>query len=236
MNSQGITEHWREPFPESETASVLTAILRCGARLKKRFDHEHENPLSDRLLELLDADPLFQGGPLEVDREVPVYRRKGGRRTSKVAGKPDFRFVHTNYDRRIRARFEVEAKRLHAISKSGRLEEGIGEYVTTARKKPEREQGMMCFITGRYSHGLRAGAMLGYVFDGDLAHARASIAKSIEKHSAKLRRRSDGGLRVSNIVPDNSEISESLHDLADEVDINDPAAGHFCIYHLLVAV
>lgn len=236
MNSPGITEHWREPFPESETANVLTAILRCGARLKKRFDHEHENPLSDRLLELLDTDPLFQGGPLEVDREVPVYRRNGGRRTSKVAGKPDFRFIHTNYDRRIRARFEVEAKRLHAKSKSGCLEDGIGEYVTTARKKPEREQGMMCFITGRYSHGLQAGAMLGYVFDGNLARAHASIAKSIGKHSDKLKLCSGGGLRVSNIVPGLSDVSESLHNLADEVDIAAPAAGHFSIYHLLVAV
>ena len=231
-----IPGQWREPFPESEIPSVLSALVHCALWLRKISEYEIENAVSDRLLAPLDADNDFARCPVEVHREVPTYRRTRKRRTAQVSGRPDFRFVYSTQERKPWPEFEVEAKRLHTTSKSGRFEDGIGEYVTTARKKPEREQGMMCFITGRYSHGLRAGAMLGYVFAGDLARAHISIAKSIEKHSAKLKLRPGGGLHVSNIVPEHSAISESLHDLAEEVDIGAPAAGHFSIYHLLVAV
>ena len=228
-----ISGQWREPFPESEIPSVLSALVHCALRLRKTSEQEIENAVSDRLLALLDADDDFSRCPVEVHREVPTYRRKRKRRTAQVSGRPDFRFVYSTQERKPWPEFEVEAKRLHTTSKSGRFEDGIGEYVTTAKKKPEREQGMMCFITGRYSNGLRSGAMLGYVFNGDVAAARVSIKDAITRHRNKLKVRPVCEFRNSAIV---SGITESIHDLVDEIDLNDPQCGLFTIYHILVAV
>ena len=228
-----IPEQWREPFPESEIPSVLSALARCASRLRKTSEYEIENALSDRLLSMLDADDDFSRCPVEVHREVPTYRRKRKRRTAQVSGRPDFRFVYSTQERKPWPEFEVEAKRLHTKSKRGRFDDGIGEYVTTAKKKAEREQGMMCFVTGRYSHGLRAGAMLGYVFDGDVTTARASIAAAITKHRGKLKLRLHGELYDFTTVPG---IPESRHDLADETVHHDAQRGFFTIHHILVAV
>jgi hypothetical protein len=95
---------------------------------------------------------------------------------------------------------------------------------------------MMCFVSGRYSRGLRAGAMLGYVFDGEIEVARASIAGAIQTHAKKLRLAPSGRLADSTVLPGKSGISESLHDLADEIDLGDFFRERFTIYHLLVPV
>jgi hypothetical protein len=78
--------------------------------------------------------------------------------------------------------------------------------------------------------------MLGYVFDGEVEAARTSIAAAIRNHAEKLRLAPSSCLTDSSILPDKSSISESLHDLADEIDIGDLFREHFKIYHLLVAV
>jgi hypothetical protein len=39
----------------------------------------------------------------------------------------------------------------------------------------------MCFITGKYSKGLPAGGMIGYVLDGKVNKAIASVKKNIDK-------------------------------------------------------
>ena len=86
---------------------------------------------------------------------------------------------------------------------------------------------MMCFVIGRYSQGLLAGAMLGYVYDGRVEAAQTAVGQAIVNHAKKLKLAKPHELRVSTVVPQESRIAESLHDLP---------AGVFVIYHILVPV
>jgi len=66
-------------IPEDEVPLILSAILRCGARLRKLHGTELENDLSDRLRNLLDRDSGLRACPVELFREVPLYDRKRAR-------------------------------------------------------------------------------------------------------------------------------------------------------------
>ena len=66
--------------------------------------------------------------------------------------------------------------------------------------------------------------------------ARASIAATIQTHAKKLKLVTSSHLTDSAILPGQSGISESLHDLADEIDLGDLFRERFTIYHLLVPV
>ncbi len=228
-----VPEKWREPFPESEIPFILSSVLRCMEGEKKRSPVEKENPISIRLWKKLRCDSELRQRPIQADPEAWEINPNDEDGT---IGRLDIRFTYSTGCIHPWPIFAIEAKRLHVTFPTG-WQSLVSKYTTYETDiPPEEEQGMMCFITGRYSHGLRAGAMLGYVFDGDVTRARKSIADSITKHREKLKLRPEGDLAESNIAPGISGITESLHSLSDEVDLADPTLGDFTIYHLLVAV
>lgn len=68
--------------------------------------------------------------------------------------------------------FIVEAKRLFLKRPNGRLNSLVAAYTG--------EEGMMRFVTGKYAPYQQSSAMLGYVYDIDLAEAqKKSRLKSI---------------------------------------------------------
>jgi len=73
---------------------------------------------------------------------------------------------------------------------------------------------------------MRAGAMLGYVFDGKIDKARFSIDKSIRNKAKVLKMKPPGGLTRSTILAE-MPIDETGHELVERF---------FTIYHVLVAV
>jgi hypothetical protein len=228
-----VPDVWRQPFPESEIPFILAGTLRCMATLKKTDPCERENDITIRLWKKLLTDRELNTRPTHLDTEAWELNEadKDGR-----IGRSDLRFLLLAPIKPTPF-FAIEAKRLHVtFPKSGRSSL-VPEYVTSHTSKPvEEEQGMMCFVSGRYSRGLRAGAMLGYVFDGEVEAARTSIATAIQTHAKKLKLVPSTRLTDSTILPGNSGISESLHDLADETCVADLVRELFTIYHLLVAL
>jgi len=168
---------WVPLFPEEEVPFILAAVLRSGVRLKKLHGAELENEVSDRLRDLLDRDSGLRARPVELFREVPLYDRKRARQ--KQLGRSDLMFLYSTGIEKPWPYFAIESKRLHVTFPSG-WKSLVSDYVTG-------HQGMMCFIEGRYAHGLESGGMLGYVFDGKLEDARSSVAACIGSNDRQLR-------------------------------------------------
>src|ERR1035437_6832219 len=73
--------------------------------------------------------------------------------------------------------FAIECKCLR-IPRQGKVRSNADRYVGT--------DGMIRFVSGKYSKGHPAAAMAGYVMDGDCASAIASVGEAIRKRSADL--------------------------------------------------
>ena len=73
-----------------------------------------------------------------------------------------------------------ECKRLNVTGTDGARRSQAGAYVG--------EDGMMCFVTERYSEGLPVGRMMGYVMDGDMnfAFLRIEAAMAAEQPALGL--------------------------------------------------
>ncbi|MHB8809929.1 MAG: hypothetical protein ACYC9M_07920, partial [Desulfobulbaceae bacterium] len=108
--------------------------------------------------------------------------------------------------------------RLHVTFPSG-WQSLVSEYVTG-------DQGMLCFISGRYSGTQQAAAMLGYVFDGDVARARSGIENSVRKNTGLLKLLPPHKLQRSPILP-GRPVDETRHQLESRP---------LTIYHLFVSV
>ena len=115
--------------------------------------------------------------------------------------------------------FCLEGKRLNVV-KNGRTRTYASEYVRL---------GMMRFITGQYSRGVRHGGMIGYVFDGDIARAIANIESNVRTHRSALRMRPPGNLVASPILGSAKCARESHHFRERDPDT-------FRIHHLFMAV
>jgi len=228
-----VPDVWRQPFPESEIPFILAAILRCMATVKKAEPCERENLITTRLWKKLLRDGELNKRPTHLDTET--WELNEADKDGKI-GRSDLRFLLLAPIKPTPF-FAIEAKRLHVTFPRAGRNSLVPEYVTSHTSKPvEDEQGMMCFVSGRYSRGLRAGAMLGYVFDGKVEVARDAIAATIQTHAKKLKLVPSSRLADSAILPGKSGISESLHDLADKIDLGDLFRERFTIYHLLVPV
>ena len=155
---------WLPLFPDEEIPHILDAIQRCMAGIWKTSEQEHETQITKRLHIKLKADTVLRGRPVWPDRETAEDDEDTGEE-----GRLDLRFMLQDPSLKPPPYFAVEAKRLHVTFPSG-WQSLVAEYV-------KGDQGMMCFINGRYSKGLRSGAMLGYVFDGGITRASKSISK-----------------------------------------------------------
>jgi hypothetical protein len=228
-----VPEIWRQPFPESEIPFILAGVLRCMASVSKLEPQEHENKITIRLWKKLRRDDELNARPTHLDPEAWELDQED--EDGKI-GRIDLRFLFSTATLKPWPCFAVEAKRLHVTFPRSGWKSLVSEYVTSNTTKPvEDEQGMMCFVSGRYSRGLRAGAMLGYVFDSDVDGARAEIAGAIQEHAKKLKIVTPAWIVDSPIML-GSGISESHHDLTNEELVADLFCDRFIIYHVPVPV
>jgi hypothetical protein len=70
----------------------------------------------------------------------------------------------------------------------------------------------MRFVTGQYAPFMEAGAMLGYVFDGETDKARSGVDRYVKSKAKELKLKSPKRLMRSQILP-NKPIDETRHDL-----------------------
>lgn len=210
-------------FPYEEIPGILATIRRCATRLSKRDDTEKEDHITDRLFRLLRKSREFRSSPFSLHREFQVFHgaEQPGMYSGHLGsvghtGRIDINFVCPPGDESY---FAIEAKRLHVAFPSG-WKSLVNEYVIGA-------QGMMCFISGKYSAAQKAAAMLGYVFDDDIAGARNAIEKKIIEHALELKLAEPYQVVTSTNSPGDTLVDETSHCLDARI---------FTIYHLLVQV
>ena len=119
-----------------------------------------EEHLTGQICKRLRPLRRYREGPLEFHQESNL---------PDMNGRADIRIT---CGQGIDTDFIVEAKRLFLKRPNGRLNSLVAAYTG--------EEGMMRFVTGKYAPYQQSSAMLGYVYDIDLAEAqKKSRLKSI---------------------------------------------------------
>ena len=203
---------YKKLFPQKHISTILSSLHQEGAIIRKKTNTDREDWITRRLHHKLVRIPIYRDGPLdarlqpEIPSKDPNSNYPGGRIDILIA-----------CAKGAEVYFAIEAKRLRVQYAGGKIRTGNNEYV---------EDGMMRFVSGQYAPHMRAGAMLGYVFDGKTDKARSGIDKAVQNKAVKLRLKPPKKLVQSTVLP-SKPVNETRHVLGKR---------DFTIYHVLVAV
>jgi len=200
-------------FPQLHIPIILLLILQVGKNIRKQTTADREDWLTKRLYHQLIREPSFRDGPLQIYLQPDIVNSEADPEKNTPEGRLD---MQVSCGRGYEVYFAIEAKRLR-VSLPSRFFSGGPEYV---------KDGMMRFITGQYAPFMRAGAMLGYVYDGETENAHADIDRQIKKKAKELKLKGSKRLGPSPILPDHP-IDETNHDLGNR---------SFTIFHLFLDV
>ncbi len=205
---------YKKFFPQEHIPVILLSIFMAGGNLKKETGNDFEDWLTRRLYRWLKQIPIFRDGPLTIALKAEIVSSDMGVDSHAASGEID---IFVSCGKGVEVYFAIEAKRLRFRSSKGEIISGSSQYI---------EQGMMRFVSGQYAPCMKAGAMLGYVFDGKTGEARSSIDKEVQNKAVKLKLKPPQKLVQSKILPD-KPVHETRHDLEKR---------NFIIYHVLFAV
>ncbi len=169
-NFSGRLEPKFNPFAGDYLTEILEATAVAWARMKKPGRSELEDRITFRVAGQLANDAYFTELPYDV---VPQYWLLGI--NGELLGRLDIYFKHRNSQRDY---FAFESKRLHVTYRSGKK---------TEYSKYAGNDGMMAFVMGYYSKGLKACGMLGYIMDGKSDVAWAGLEQVIEDRRLLLK-------------------------------------------------
>ncbi len=199
-------------FPQKHIPIILISIFQAGETLRKKSPTEIENRLTRRLCIKLNQIQIFRDGPLSIHPQQEILSSDPDKDTPE--GYIDI-LVSCEFGSEVY--FAIEAKRLRVRSTSGRMDAGNDDYVN---------EGMMRFVSGQYAPFMKTGAMLGYVYDGNINKARSGVAGYIKSRGKELKLTSPKRLARASILADKA-IYETRHGLKKR---------SFLIYHIFLAV
>ncbi len=200
-------------FPEGFVPEVIELLLATWKKLALPDDVRLETRITALFNNALEDEYTKQNKPWYVFPEI----KKIDSKTGKEVARTDIRFYHRATPGQ-KLYFALEGKRLHAHSDNG-TRPGYGEYVGA--------DGMMCFVTGKYSEIASCGGMLGYVMDGKLKSASKGIAKAIGNTSVPLMLAAGSTYSPCQHMPKHPWNGVTQHSRG---------SGPFDIYHLLFSV
>jgi hypothetical protein len=200
-------------FPEGFVPEILELLQATWEKLKFPRDVRLEPRITNLLSRAIEEEYTREGKEWYVHPEI----KEADPITGKEISRTDIRLYHRGIPGQ-QLYFAFEAKRLH-VEASDRTRGGYSEYVGV--------DGMMCFITGKYSKAAPAGGMLGYVMDGDLERAARGISEAIRDRSVDLKLVSGGEYRFSPLMALRKWNGETHHRRRTEL---------LTIYHLLLSV
>jgi len=203
---------FRKIFPQKHIPPILSSALQAGETLYKKTANDREDWITRRLYFRLIRIPAFRDGPLDARLKPEIISSYVDADTH--VGEID---ILVSCGLGYEVYFAIEAKRLRVRLSSGRLDSGNGKYVNN---------GMMRFVIGQYAPFMEAGAMLGYVYDGNTDKARTGIDRYIQSKAKELKLKPPMRLMRSGILPD-KRVDETWHDLRKR---------SFTIYHVFLAV
>lgn len=210
MNSiTGDNSAWADFFPEKLIPQIIELIVRSWEQFKKPQLTDYEEPITRRFREFLRKNKNSKKLPLTIWPESSETDPISG----KEIGRIDLRFISGH---REEVYFAFECKRLRYPNTSGNIIPNTGEYVG--------KDGMMCFVTGKYSKRLTSGGMIGYVLDGELLKAQQAVKKFIEKKASKLCLIAGTTLMPYPKAP--NVASETKHNISNR---------NFTLYHLFLS-
>lgn len=211
MTIIGDASLWADLFPDSLVSDILGLVVKTWQRFKKPNSRDLEVPITRRFREELRRGKDF----LELPFTIWPESSETDPTTGKEIGRIDIRFLH---GWREDVYFAFECKRLR-IPYESRIRNNTSEYVGT--------DGMMCFITGKYSKGLVSGGMIGYVMDSNVRAAIKSAKQAIDRTCTILCLVRGTSLSSCSIIPNKKTIKETIHELPNR---------KFSIYHIFLAV
>jgi hypothetical protein len=195
-------------FPNGFVGEVMALLLQGWQELHLPSEVTRETPITALFRDVLlqcqneDAGWFFT---LEDPDTDPTFGTELGRN--------DIRIYPPRHKRQT-IFLTVECKRLNVPR--GSL---AAEYVN---------EGMMRFVTNRYSKNLTSGVMVGYVMDSDTAKAFGAVRREIGQQKAALR------IPAGRTVTVPSRLTSHYPDSADSV--HSRSDGEFALHHLLLPV
>jgi hypothetical protein len=207
MSTEGDASLWGDLFPDGLIPEILWLLMDTWKSFSKPNPDDHEVPISRRFCEDLRREKDQRRLPFSIWPESTETDPQSG----KECGRIDIRFIHGF---RERIYFAFECKRLRIDRGRPNTHEYVGD------------DGMMCFITGKYANNLNSGGMIGYIMDGNVSAAINAVENAIAKQAIKLRLIKGIGLTPSSIIP-NKPVMETFHSFS---------AKQFTIYHLFLGI
>jgi len=205
---------WKKDlFPEELIPEILELVITSWETFEKPARFDHEVTISKAFKEWIRAQKnLREDLPFQIFRELPISNTQ-----TEEDGRIDIFFAYMGTSRED-IYFAFECKRLRIPYPSG-LVTNSSDYVGN--------QGMMCFVTGKYSRNVANAGMIGYVMDGKANLAITSVRGLINKKRDALRLAGNTGLDFSSIIPNRQNARETTHILSDK---------QLKIHHLFLAV
>lgn len=204
----------RELFPDGFVPQVLTFVVDCWPLLTKPHPHEEEELITGRFWTLMKFEYPKRELPWAIFLEQPELDETG-----RMVNRTDLRFLHRS-TRGQDTVLVLESKRLNVTFPGGRFEPNARAYTG--------EDGMLRFITGKYSKSLPSAGMMGYVMDGDVPSARKKVEKAMTTLSRELALAHAPSLQVC--VSLSSPHGETRHNRDAKL------GGPMNIFHLFLSV
>ena len=192
---------------------ILQLVVSTWQKFHKDRPSELEEPINKWFgVKLRKEKERLDNFPFKIHPEIDIFDSN----TGKTKGRIDI-LLDPTYTTKEDVYFAFECKRLR-IRNNLKINGNASEYVG--------DDGMMCFIKEQYSEDLPAGGMIGYVMDGKITLAIQSVKNAIDKKRVKLCMVSGSSLSPSSILPDESSVKETIHNLPTR---------SFTIHHIFLA-
>jgi hypothetical protein len=202
----------RELFPVGFAGEVMLHIVETWAVFSFDRKVRHETRITALFRDALIETYVAAGRNWFIALEDPITDADFGTEL----GRNDLRFYPQNhYGQKVF--FTVECKRLRVQGKSG-LSHLADKYI---------DEGLLRFVSGRYSVGLPCGGMVGYVMDGNVAEAFATVRKSIDAKARELKMSAKRMSAPSKAIPSYEWSGDTRHNCQ---------GGELAVHHVLVNV
>lgn len=211
MSVAGTPRDWEDFFATDFVPTIIELILATWLGMAKPSGDAHEGKISVDLCCALRKnrtarDLMFQIRTQDFELDLD---------TGELVGIKDI--VFSPLINREDVYFCLECKRLNVV-RNGTVRPYASEYV---------REGMVRFVVGQYSKGVRHGGMLGYVLDGDVPGAMANVESNIRSRSKELGMTPPAGFQPSSIRPADAHARETHHRRQHEQAV-------FRLHHLFV--
>ena len=214
MGSVGNAKEWkRDLFPYELIPEILELVIASWNIFQKPNRLDREVSISKGFTKKLRTEKnQHYDLPFKIWYELPDIDT-----LNEDEGRIDILFSYIETPRED-IYFAFECKRLRIPYATG---------LATNNSKYVNEQGMMCFVTGKYSGSVTNGGMMGYVMDGQTKKAITSVGELIKNKRLALKLDKDTALERSSIMGNSQNVRETRHILNER---------KFTIHHIFLTV